>query len=309
MFHCSGWSYPWAVTAAGGTQVCLRKVEPKRIFDAIAEHRVTHMCGAPIVLNMLVARAGRGKRVPCQCARGRDRRRGAARRRHPSAWRRWASRCCISTAPTETYGPATICAPSPSGTRCPTSERYALMARQGIAYPMIERPDGRRSRHADEPCRGTARPWARSWCAATRVMKGYLKNRRRRDEAFAGGWFHSGDLAVWHRGRQHRGQGPLQGHHHFRRREHLARGRGGPDASGGHGAAVVARPDEKWGETPCAFVTLKPGAGGTEAEHHCFLPRNWRASRCPKTVVFGPLPKTSTGKIQKFVLRDRAKTV
>ena len=150
MFHCSGWTFTWAVTAAGGTHVCLRKVEPKRIFDAIAEHRVTHMCGAPIVLNMLVHAPADAKRR-CRCA---PRWRPAAPRRPPSsssAWRRWASRCCTSTAPPRATGPPPTARRCPNGQALPAGERYALMARQGVAQSADRADDGGRPARRSQP--------------------------------------------------------------------------------------------------------------------------------------------------------------
>jgi fatty-acyl-CoA synthase len=310
MFHCSGWTFTWAVTAAGGTHVCLRKVEPKRIFDAICEHRVTHMCGAPIVLNMLVHAPADAKRplpLRTKVATG-----GAA----PPAivierMEAMGFEVLHLYGTTESYGPSTYCAPMPEWQGLPASERYALMARQGIPNPLIED-----MRVADP---GTLAPVPRDGASVGEIMltgntlmKGYLKNEAATDEAFAGGLYHSGDLAVWH------GDGSME----VKDRSKDIIISGGENISSLEveevlyrhpqvmEAAVVARHDEKWGEHPCAFVTLKGDSGPVTAEDIiAFCRANMAHYKVPRTVVFGPLPKTSTGKIQKFVLREQAKAL
>ncbi|MEZ0303466.1 MAG: AMP-binding protein [Hyphomicrobiaceae bacterium] len=312
MFHCSGWTYTWAVTAAGATHICLRKVEPKRIFDAIAEHRITHMCGAPIVLNMLVHAPADAKRplpLRTKVATG-----GAA----PPAvvierMEAMGFEVLHLYGTTESYGPSVYCAPMSEWQQLSETERYALMARQGIPNPVIED-----MMVAD---RKTARPVARDGAtigelmlAGNTLMKGYLKNEIATEEAFAGGVYHSGDLAVWH----------ADGSMEVKDRSKDIIISGGENISSLEveevlyrhpqvmEAAVVARSDAKWGEHPCAFVTLKPdsgpGSGPVTAEDIiAFCRANMAHYKVPRTVVFGPLPKTSTGKIQKFVLREEAK--
>ncbi len=308
MFHCSGWTFTWAVTAAAATHVCVRKVEPKRIFDAIAEHRVTHMCGAPVVLNMLVHAPAEAKRELSQrtkVATG-----GAA----PPAvvierMEAMGFEVLHLYGTTETYGPATYCPPLEAWQDRPVGERYALMARQGVPNPMIEQlavVDPR-----------TLAPVARDGTtigeialAGNTLMKGYLKNEAATDEAFAGGLYHSGDLAVWHE------DGTLD----IKDRSKDIIISGGENISSLEveeilyrhpqvmEAAVVARPDARWGETPCAFVTLKPGGEAATAEDIiAFCRANMAHFKVPKSVVFGPLPKTSTGKILKYELRDKAR--
>jgi fatty-acyl-CoA synthase len=307
MFHCSGWTFTWAVTAAGGTHVCLRKVEAKRIFDCLAEQRITHMCGAPIVLNMLVhapADAKRALPLRTKVATG-----GAA----PPAivierMEAMGFEVLHLYGTTESYGPSTYCAPMPEWQSLPVGERYARMARQGIPNPLIEKamvadPKTR------EPLPRDGATIGEMMFAGNTLMKGYLKNAAATEEAFAGGSYHSGDLAVWHR------DGSIE----VKDRAKDIIISGGENISSLEveealyrhpqvmEAAVVARSDEKWGEHPCAFVTLKPDSGPVAPEDIiAFCRANMAHFKVPRTVVFGPLPKTSTGKIQKFVLRDRA---
>ena len=311
MFHCSGWTFTWAVTAVGGTHVCLRRVEPKRIFDLCAQEHVTHMCGAPIVLNMLVHAPSEVKRtlpVRPKVATG-----GAA----PPAivierMEAMGFEVLHLYGTTESYGPSTYCAHDASwDDGMDVKERYALMARQGVPLAMIEdmivaSPD------TLEPVRRDAGHIGEIMLRGNTLMKGYLKNEAATSEAFAGGYYHSGDLAVWH----------PDGYIEVKDRSKDIIISGGENISSLEveeilyrhpevmEAAVVARPDEKWGESPCAFVTLKPGAKPTTAEDViAYCRANMAHYKVPRTIVFGPLPKTSTGKIQKFVLRDQAKAL
>jgi 3-(methylthio)propionyl---CoA ligase len=310
MFHCSGWTFTWAVTAAAGTHVCLRKVEPKRIFDAIAEHGITHMCGAPIVLNMLVHAPAEAKRplpLRTKVATG-----GAA----PPAvvierMEAMGFEVLHLYGTTETYGPATLCPPLEGWAGLTTAERYARMARQGVPNPVVEQlivADPKTL--APVPRDGTT--LGEIMLAGNTLMKGYLKNEAATDEAFAGGLYHSGDLAVWHE------DGTLD----IKDRSKDIIISGGENISSLEveeilyrhpqvmEAAVVARPDAKWGETPCAFVTLKPGGEATTPEDIiAYCRANMAHFKAPKTVVFGPLPKTSTGKILKYELRDKARAL
>jgi len=310
MFHCSGWTFTWAVTAAAGTHVCLRKVEPKRIFDAVVEHGITHMCGAPIVLNMLVHAPAEAKRplpLRTKVATG-----GAA----PPAvvierMEAMGFEVLHLYGTTETYGPATYCPPMEAWQDLSTKERYMRMARQGVPNPVIEQLTVADSKTlAPLPRDGAA--IGEIMLAGNTLMKGYLKNETATDEAFAGGLYHSGDLAVWHE------DGTLD----IRDRSKDIIISGGENISSLEveeilyrhpqvmEAAVVARPDAKWGETPCAFVTLKPGGEETTAEDIiAYCRANMAHFKAPKTVVFGALPKTSTGKILKYELRDKARAL
>jgi fatty-acyl-CoA synthase len=307
MFHCCGWSYPWAVVAAGGTQVCLRKVEPAAIFQLIADHRVTHLCGAPIVLNML-AHAPADQRVPFDhtvtVATG-----GAA---PPSAVFRSMEalgfRVTHLYGATETYGPATSSVFLPEWTALPADERFAKMARQGVAYPMVEAvtvADPKTMMPVPRDGTSVGEIMVRS----NTVMKGYLKNEAATAKTLVGNWCLSGDLAVWHP------DGAIE----IKDRSKDIIISGGENISSleveevltQHPAvmlaAVVARPDPTWGETPCAFLELKPGAvQPDDKEVIAFCRARLARFKVPKTLVYGSLPKTSTGKIQKFVLREQA---
>jgi fatty-acyl-CoA synthase len=308
MFHCSGWTYTWAVTAAGGTHVCLRKVDPALIFPAIAEHRVTHLCGAPIVLNMLVHAPESVKRRfehRVEVATG-----GAA---PPSAVIEAMENMGFNVTHlyglTESYGPATLCAWQEEWASLGLTERARLMARQGVRYPtlagmMIADPDT----HVPVPRDGAT--LGEVMLRGNTIMKGYLKNPRATAEAFREGWYHTGDLGVWH----------PDGYIEIKDRSKDIIISGGENVSSLEveeclyrhpqvmEAAVVARPDEKWGETVCAFVVLKPGAGDVAStEIVAWCKQHLAGYKVPKTVIFGELPKTSTGKIQKFLLRTRAR--
>ena len=307
MFHCNGWTYTWAVTAVGGTHVCLRKVDPALIFPAIARHRVTHLCGAPIVLNLLVHAPDEVKLRfdhVVEVATG-----GAA---PPSAiieaMERMGFRVTHLYGLTETYGPATLCAWQEAWTGLDLEARARLMARQGVRYPTLEDLQVADSR-THEPVPRDGRTLGEVMLRGNTVMKGYLANPKATGSAFREGWYHTGDLAVWH----------PDGYIEVKDRSKDIIISGGENISSLEveeclyrhpsvmEAAVVARPDEKWGETPCAFVTLKPGAGEVPAEEIiAFCRENLAHFKVPRAVVFGELPKTSTGKIQKFVLRERA---
>jgi len=307
MFHCCGWSYPWAVVAAGGTQICLRKVDPATIFQLIAEHKVTHLCGAPIVLNML-AHAPAEQRVPFDhkvtIATG-----GAA---PPSsvfrAMEAIGFRVTHLYGATETYGPATSCVFQPEWDELPSEDRFARMARQGVAYPMVEAvmvADPQTMQAVPRDGASVGEIMVRS----NTVMKGYLKNEAATAKTLVDGWCLSGDLAVWHP------DGAIE----IKDRSKDIIISGGENISSleveevltQHPAimlaAVVARPDPTWGETPCAFLELKPGADAPhDAELIAFCRARMARFKVPKTLIYGSLPKTSTGKIQKFVLRERA---
>ncbi len=305
MFHCNGWCFPWTVAALAGTNVCLRRVEAEAIFDAFARHGVTHFCGAPIVLNM-IANAPRPRsierRIEAMTA-------GAA---PPAAVIEAMESQGFNVTHvyglTETYGPAVVSAWHSEWDERPVADRAALKARQGVRYDVLEAlmvadPNSLKPVPKDGETMGEI------LFRGNNVMKGYLKNPEATGEAFAGGWFHSGDLGVWHE----------DGYVEIKDRSKDIIISGGENISSIEvesflyrhpkvlEAAVAARPDGKWGESPCAFVTLKEGASADEAEIIEFCRANMAGFKVPRTVIFGPLPKTSTGKIQKFVLRERAR--
>jgi len=307
MFHCNGWCFPWTVTALAGTHVCLRRVEAGAIFAAIAEHGVTHLCGAPIVMNLLLNAPSQlkrdfGRRIAMMTA-------GAA---PPAAVIEGMEKLGFAITHvyglTEVYGPAVVCAWHDEWDALSAEERAALKSRQGVNYPVLE------GLMVADP--RTLAPTARDgatmgevFMRGNIVMKGYLKNPKATDEAFAGGWFHTGDLGVAH----------ADGYIELKDRSKDIIISGGENIStievegvlyrhqAVMEAAVVARPDEKWGETPCAFVTLKADAQASADDIIAFCRAHMAGFKVPKTVVFGPLPKTSTGKIQKFVLREQAR--
>jgi fatty-acyl-CoA synthase len=309
MFHCNGWTFTWGVTAVGGTHVCLRRVEPAAVFRAIVEHGVTHQCGAPVVLNMLIhAPAAARQPLPRTVEVGTG---GAA---PPSAviaaMEGMGFRITHLYGLTETYGPATWSPVQPDWGDLPLEERAARMARQGVRYPALTE-----LRVADPetlaPVPADGRTIGEILLRGHTVMKGYLRNQAASEQAFRGGWFHSGDLAVMH----------PDGYAEVKDRAKDIIISGGENISSLEveevlyrhpavmEAAVVARPDAHWGETPCAFVTLREGAAASEGEIIAWCRDHMAHFKAPKTVVFGPLPKTSTGKIQKFELRERAKAL
>ena len=310
MFHCSGWCFTWGVTAVGATHVCLRKVDPALIFPAIRRHGVTHLCGAPVVLSMLIHAPDEAKvrfDHVVEVATG-----GAA---PPSAviqaMEAMGFRVTHLYGLTETYGPATLCAWQPDWDGLPLAGRAQAMARQGVAYPTLD------GLMVADPVTLTPVPrdgttMGEVMLRGNTIMKGYLRNPAATEEAFRGGWFHSGDLAVWH----------PDGYLEIKDRSKDIIISGGENISSLEveealyrhpavmEAAVVARPDPKWGETPCAFVTIKPGAEPVSADEILAWCRDHLAHyKVPRHVVFGPLPKTSTGKTQKYVLREQAKEV
>jgi fatty-acyl-CoA synthase len=308
MFHCNGWCFPWTVALLGGTHVCLRRVEAQAIFDAMREHRVDHYCAAPIVHNLLVAapeamRAGIAQKVRGLVA-------GAA---PPAAMIEGMARIGIDITHvyglTEVYGPASVAVKRPAWTGQTLSEQTRLNGRQGVRYGLQEGmtvldPESMREVPADGSTMGEI------MFRGNIVMKGYLKNPAASAKAFAGGWFHTGDLAVMEPDRYVKIKD--------RSKDIIISGGENissievEDALYRHPAvlacAVVARPDPKWGEVPLAFVELRPGATASADEimEHCrgLLARY----KVPKEIRFEPIPKTSTGKIQKFQLRERAKS-
>jgi len=308
MFHCTGWCFPWTVTALAGTNVCLRKVDPTVIFDLIPRYKVTHLCGAPVVMTALLSYKG------------------------PRTWDHQVKMMTAASAPpapvllsmqqlgidithvyglTEVFGPVTVCEwKNEQWDGLPIKEQAALKARQGVRYLaleglMVADPETLKPVPKDGKTMGEV------FMRGNLVMKGYLKNPSANEKALAGGWFHTGDLAVW------------DPDHYIQlkdRSKDLV-------ISGGENistlevesllyahpkileAAIVARPDEKWGESVCAFVEVKPGESIGDKELFEWCQANMPKYCVPRTFVFGTLPKTSTGKVQKHVLRDSAKAL
>ena len=314
MFHCNGWTYPWAIAARAGVNVCLRKVTPEGVFGAIRDYNVSHFCGAPIVHSMLVnapealKKDGmsklNGRRVQAMVA-------GAA----PSATLIESMEALGITLThvyglTEVYGPCTVCSPQEGWDTLPVAERAVFNARQGVRYHL--------QAGADVLNPETMQPVPRDGETIGEIvlrgnigMKGYLRNAKATQEAFAGGWFHTGDLGV---------RFP-DGYIKIKDRSKDVIISGGENISSieiedvlyKHPAimavAVVAKPHPKWGETPCAFIELKPGAqvSAEDLVKHC--KQHLPGFKVPGAIEFGELPKTSTGKIQKFELRKRSGAV
>jgi fatty-acyl-CoA synthase len=307
MFHCNGWCFPWTVTALAGTHVCLRQVRADAIYAAIAAHGVTHLCGAPIVMQLLLNASDAEKRSFDHTVKFMT-----AAAPPPAAVLAAMADAGIEVTHvyglTEVYGPAVVCAWHDAWNDLSIEEQAAKKARQGVNYPALE---GLMVADAEtlEPVPKDGTTLGEVFMRGNVVMKGYLKNAEATGKAFAGGWFHSGDLGVWH----------PDGYIELKDRSKDIIISGGEnissieieDALYRHpavaGAAVVARPDDKWGETPCAFVELKPGKAVREEEIIAFCRERLARFKVPRRVVFGPLPKTSTGKIQKFVLRSQAR--
>jgi fatty-acyl-CoA synthase len=308
MFHCNGWCFPWSVAERAGTNVCLRRVEAKATLDAIRDNQVTHMCGAPIVYSMLInapeeLRRGISHKIAGQIA-------GAA---PPAAIIEGAEQIGIELTHvyglTETYGPASVCAKHAAWSVMPIDKRAERNGRQGVRVPMQE------AMTVLDPETMSPVPWdgetmGEIMFRGNITMKGYLKNPKATDAAFAGGWFRTGDLAVMQ----------PDGYVKIRDRSKDIIISGGENISSIEveealyrhpavlSAAVVAQPDERWGETPCAFIELKPGASVSAEELRGFCREHMAHFKVPKSFVFRELPKTSTGKIQKFVLRELAKS-
>jgi fatty-acyl-CoA synthase len=308
MFHCNGWCFPWSIAAVAGTNVCLRKVDAAAIFRLIRQHRVTHYCGAPIVHNTLLnapaeLREGINHRVHAMVA-------GAA----PSsamiaAMERMGFDLIHVYGLTEVYGPATVCVKKDEWAQLDLEQRAVLNARQGVRY-ILEEDVAVLDPITMQPVPRDGETIGEIMFRGNIMMKGYLKNLKATEECFHGGWFHSGDLAVVY----------PDGYFKIKDRAKDVIISGGEnissleveDAICHHPAvlavAVVAQPDPTWGESPCAFVELKPDTEASEAEiiEHCRA--RLAKFKLPKAIIFGPLPKTSTGKIQKYVLRERARS-
>jgi fatty-acyl-CoA synthase len=309
MFHCNGWCFPWTVAAQAGVNVCLRRVEAKAIWDAIRNHKVSHYCGAPIVHSLILnapvdMRDGVTHKVSAMVA-------GAA---PPASMIEGMEQMGFDLIHvyglTEVYGPAVVCEKQEEWATVDIGERARLNARQGVRYTLEEavtvlNPDTMQPVPADGETIGEI------MFRGNITMKGYLKNEKATQQAFAGGWFHSGDLGVIH----------PDGYIKIKDRSKDIIISGGENISSIEvedvlyrhpavlAAAVVAMPNEKWGETPCAFIELKPGAAVTDLEVIAHCKQHLAGFKVPRAVVFDVLPKTSTGKIQKFELRQRAGAV
>ncbi len=306
MFHCNGWCFPWTIAAMAGTNVCLRTVREESIFELIKKQKVDHLCGAPVVLNLMANAAdhlkqGIDHKVNIMTAGG------APPAAVIEALQRMGFEVTHAYGLTETYGPAAVCAWHEEWDELPIFEQAELKARQGVRSHMLE---GLMVGDPDtlEPVKKDGKTMGEIFFQGNLVMKGYLKNSDTTEKALKGGWFHSGDLAVCHE----------DGYIQIKDRSKDVIISGGENISSIEvegvlyrhpkvlEAAVVARQDEKWGETPCAFVTLKDGEESSSEELIEYCRNNMAHFKAPKTIVFGSLPKTSTGKIQKFKLRDQA---
>jgi fatty-acyl-CoA synthase len=308
MFHCNGWCFPWSISVMAGTHVCLRQVRAGLMYPLMAEHGVTHLCGAPIVMSILLDASDSEKRPLPQRVEF-----FTAAAPPPeavlAAMKANGFNVTHLYGLTETYGPAAVNEWHRDWDHFGAGEQAARKARQGVRYVTLEGldvkdPDTMQSVPADGETMGEV------MFRGNVVMKGYLKNKASTDAAFAGGWFHSGDLGVKH----------PDGYIQLKDRSKDIIISGGENISSievedalykhpaVQAAAVVSKPDEKWGETPCAFVELKPNEAATEEEIIAWCRDQLARYKVPRHVVFGDLPKTSTGKIQKFVLRERAKS-
>ena len=307
MFHCNGWCFPWTMAAVAGTQVCLRRFDPKRVFDLMREHGVTHYCGAPIVHSALVAAPAEWKEglsgVQAQVA-------GAA---PPAAviegMERMGFHITHVYGLTEVYGPASLCQPRDEWNTLGIEARADLNSRQGVACLLQE------DMQVLDPETLQPVPWdgqsiGEIMYRGNITMKGYLGNATATRQAFEGGWFHTGDLAVVY----------ADGYVKIRDRSKDVIISGGEnissieveDALCRHpavmAAAVVARPDEKWGETPCAFIELKSSGEPLPPDAlQQYCREHLAGFKVPRAFVFGELPRTATGKVQKFLLRERAR--
>ena len=309
MFHCNGWCFPWTVTALAGTHICLRRTEPGPIYQSIIDHKITHMCGAPIVMGMLVNASSQEQKTLPHSVKILTA--GAA---PPSAILEQIETLGFDVTHayglTECYGPGVVSEWHPEWDELPTAEKSAKKARQGVPYLVMQDltvmdPETMQKTPADAQTMGEV------FMRGNNLMKGYLKNETATEKAFLGGWFHTGDLGVMH----------PDGYIELKDRSKDIIISGGENIStievegvlyqhpAVAEAAVVAKPDEKWGETPCAFVALKEEAESSEEELIQFCRDNLAHFKCPKKIVFAELPKTSTGKIQKFILREQAKTL
>jgi fatty-acyl-CoA synthase len=308
MFHCNGWCFPWTVAARAGINVCLRRIEAAAVFDLIREHRVTHYCAAPIVHSLLLnapdgMKAGIEHRVSAMVA-------GAA---PPAAMIEGMEKMGFDLTHvyglTEVYGPAAVCVRHPEWDLLDIGERARLNARQGVRYHLQEAVSVL-DPATMQPVPADGETMGEIMFRGNITMKGYLKNPEATEAAFAGGWFHTGDLAVLH----------PDGYVKIRDRSKDIIISGGENISSIEvedvlyrhpavmAAAVVARPDPKWGEVPCAFIEPRAGAEVTAEELIRYCREHLAGFKVPRLVVFGEIPKTSTGKIQKFSLREQVRS-
>ena len=309
MFHCNGWCFPWTITLLAGTHVCLRKVNAANIYDSIVKHGVTHLCGAPIVMGMIANAEDQEKRVLSDQVQIMT----AAAPPPPPVIARMEEMGFQVThvyGLTETYGPSVVSAWQEEWNELSPTDKALKKGRQGVNYPGLEGLMVADSETLKEvPSDGQT--LGEVFMKGNLVMKGYFKNPEATQEAFRGGWFHSGDLGVRH----------PDGYIELKDRAKDIIISGGENISSveientlyRHSdileAAVVARPDEQWGETPCAFVTLKPGSSISEGELIRFCREHLAGFKVPKTIIFQELPKTSTGKIRKNILREKASRI
>ena len=309
MFHCNGWCFPWSISILAGTHVCLRQVRAKALYAALADHGVTHLCGAPIVMSTLLNAPPEERRHFSQKVSF-----FTAAAPPPEAVLAAMKQAGFEVTHlyglTETYGPSVVNEWQRDWDALEAAEQAALKARQGVRYPALEALDVL-DPETMQPVPRDGQTLGEVMFRGNVVMKGYLKNPKATEAAFASGWFHSGDLGVRY----------ADGYIQLKDRSKDIIISGGENISSievedalykhpsVQSAAVVARPDEKWGETPCAFVELMPGKNATEAEIIAFCRGLLASFKCPKTVVFTEIPKTSTGKIQKFKLRELARAL
>ena len=307
MFHCNGWCFPWTLSVVAGTHVCLRAVRAAPIFDAIATRKVTHLCGAPIVMSTLLNAPAQEKKALPHVVEF-----VTAAAPPPEAVLAAMKAAGFNVTHvyglTEVYGPACVNEWRREWDALPAAAQAAKKARQGVRYPVLEALDVL-DPATMQPVPRDGETLGEVMFRGNVVMKGYLKNKSATAKEFAGGWFHSGDLGVIH----------PDGYIQLKDRSKDIIISGGEnissieveDALYKHPAvsavAVVAKPDDKWGETPCAFVEFKPGASATAEELIAWCRSLLAAYKCPRHIVFTEIPKTSTGKIQKFKLRDMAK--
>ncbi|MGA0349387.1 MAG: acyl-CoA synthetase [bacterium] len=309
MFHCNGWCFPWTITLLAGTHVCLRKVNAANIYDSIVKHGVTHLCGAPIVMGMIANAEDQDQRVLSDKVQIMT----AAAPPPPPVIARMEEMGFQVThvyGLTETYGPSVVSAWQEEWNKLSPTDQALKKGRQGVNYPGLEGLMVADSETLKEvPSDGQT--LGEVFMKGNLVMKGYFKNPEATQEAFRGGWFHSGDLGVRH----------PDGYIELKDRAKDIIISGGENISSveientlyRHSnvleAAVVARPDEQWGETPCAFVTLKPGSSISEGELILFCREQLAGFKVPKSIIFQELPKTSTGKIRKNILREQASRI
>jgi fatty-acyl-CoA synthase len=309
MFHCNGWCFPWTISVVAGTHVCMRQVRAKLMYDLIAEHEVTHLCGAPIVMSTLLnAPAEEKKPLPHEVQFF------TAAAPPPEAVLAAMKGAGFSVTHlyglTETYGPAAVNDWHMEWDTLELAAQATKKARQGVTIVPLDALDVI-DPETMKPVPRDGQTMGEVMFRGNVVMKGYLKNKSSTEKAFHGGWFHSGDLGVRH----------PDGYIQLKDRSKDIIISGGENISSievedalykhpaVQAAAVVAKNDEKWGETPCAFVELKPGSAASEEDLILHCKKNLASFKCPRQVVFGELPKTSTGKIQKFKLREMIKNV